>query len=229
MLYSNRIEAGQELARRLERYANRPDVIVLGLPRGGVPVAFEVARALNAPLDVFLVRKLGMPGQEELAMGALASGGVRILNDDLIRRFHVPESMVEAVVAKEERELQRREREYRGTSAPLPVAGKTAILVDDGLATGASLRAAAAALKRLGPARIVAAVPVGSAETCAEFEDVVDEVVCAETPEPFWAIGNWYDDFSQTTDEEVRRLLAQGRESTDRERLLGTPEHASRR
>lgn len=229
MLYSNRIEAGQELARRLERYANRPDVIVLGLPRGGVPVAFEVARALNAPLDVFLVRKLGMPGQEELAMGALASGGVRILNDDLIRRFHVPESTVEAVVAKEERELQRREREYRGTSAPLPVAGKTAILVDDGLATGASLRAAAAALKRLGPARIVAAVPVGSAETCAEFEDVVDEVVCAETPEPFWAIGNWYDDFSQTTDEEVRRLLAQGRESTDRERLLGTPEHASRR
>lgn len=228
-MYSNRIEAGQELARRLERYANRPDVIVLGLPRGGVPVAFEVARALNAPLDVFLVRKLGMPGQEELAMGALASGGVRILNDDLIRRFHVPESMVEAVAAKEERELQRREREYRGTSAPLPVAGMTAILVDDGLATGASLRAAAAALKRLGPARIVAAVPVGSAETCAELEDVVDEVVCAETPEPFRAVGNWYEDFSQTTDEEVRRLLAQGRESTDRESLLGTPEHASRR
>jgi len=208
MLFRNRTDAGRRLARQLERYTGRADVVVLALPRGGVPVGFEIARALKAPLDVFLVRKLGVPGQEELAMGALASGGVRVINESLVRRLGVPTAMIEEVAAREERELARRERAYRGTNPPLAVAGRTVILVDDGLATGASLQAAAMALKRQGPARIVAAVPVGAAETCAELRDMVDEIVCAETPEPFWAVGNWYDDFSQTTDQEVRHLLA---------------------
>ena len=207
MLFRDRQEAGRRLAARLARYANRPDVIVVGLPRGGIPVAYEVARALNAPLDVFLVRKLGMPGQEELAMGAIASGGVCVLNEDLLRHMRIPAAMVDAAAAREELELARRERAYRGTRPPLDVAGRTVILVDDGLATGASLRAAAMALARLKPARVVAAVPVGAAETCEEIRGVVDEVVCAETPEPFRAVGNWYDDFSQTSDEEVRALL----------------------
>jgi putative phosphoribosyl transferase len=211
MLFRDREEAGRRLARELRHYAGRPDVVVLGLPRGGIPVAYEVARALGAPLDVFVVRKLGLPGQEELAIGAIASGGVRVVNDELVRRIGVPAEILDEVAAREERELARRERDYRGPRGPLPVAGRTVILVDDGLATGASLRAAATALRRLKPARIVAAVPVGAAETCAEFRDVVDEVVCSETPEPFWAVGNWYDDFSQTTDEEVRGLLQRAR------------------
>jgi len=235
MLFRNRTDAGRRLARGLERYAGRSDVVVLALPRGGVPVGFEIARALNAPLDVFLVRKLGVPGQEELAMGALASGGVRVVNDALVRRLGVPAAMIEEVAAKEERELERRERAYRGGEPPLPVAGRTVILVDDGLATGASMQAAAMALKRLGPARIVAAVPVGAAETCADLRDIVDEIVCAETPEPFWAVGNWYDDFSQTADEEVRSLLTLARAQTrepapapGREGLR-EPEHARSR
>jgi putative phosphoribosyl transferase len=231
MLFRNRTDAGRRLARQLERYIGRADVVVLALPRGGVPVGFEIARALKAPLDVFLVRKLGVPGQEELAMGALASGGVRVINESLVRRLGVPAAMIEEVAAREERELARRERAYRGTNPPLPVAGRTVILVDDGLATGASLQAAAMALKRQGPARIAAAVPVGAAETCAELRDMVDEIVCAETPEPFWAVGNWYDDFSQTTDEEVRSLLARARAeepARDGERLRA-PEHARSR
>jgi putative phosphoribosyl transferase len=211
MLFRDRTDAGRRLARHLERYAGRADVAVLALPRGGVPVGFEIARTLKAPLDVFLVRKLGVPGQEELAMGALASGGVRVLNEALVRRLGIPAAMIEEVAAREERELERRERAYRGDNPPLPVAGRTVILVDDGLATGASLQAAAKALRCQDPARIVAAVPVGAAETCAEFRGVVDEMVCAETPEPFWAVGNWYDDFSQTTDDEVRSLLARAR------------------
>jgi len=211
MLFRDREEAGRRLARQLQHYAGRPNIVVLGLPRGGIPVAYEVARALGAPLDVFVVRKLGLPGQEELAIGAIASGGVRVLNGELLARMGVPVEVLDAVAAREERELARREHAYRGARGALPVAGRTVILVDDGLATGASLRAAATALRRLKPARIVAAVPVGAAETCEEFRDVVDEIVCSETPEPFWAVGNWYDDFSQTTDEEVRQLLERAR------------------
>jgi putative phosphoribosyl transferase len=231
MLFRNRTDAGRRLARQLERYAGRADVVVLALPRGGVPVGFEIARALKAPLDVFLVRKLGVPGQEELAMGALASGGVRVINESLVRRLGVPTAMIDEVAAKEARELEWRERAYRGDDPPLPVAGRTVILVDDGLATGASLRAAAMALKRQAPARIVAAVPVGAAETCAELRDMVDEIICAETPEPFWAVGNWYEDFSQTTDEEVRSLLARARaeEPAPGGERLRQPEHARSR
>jgi predicted phosphoribosyltransferase len=167
-----------------------------------------VARALGAPLDVFLVRKLGVPGREELAMGALASGGVRVLNQDVVRALDIPDDVIHGVAAEEARELRRREREYRGDRPAPPVRGRTVILVDDGLATGSTMRAAVAALRRLGPAKVVVAVPVGSRETCGEFGAIADDVVCARTPEPFRAVGLWYDDFSQTTDEEVRDLLA---------------------
>lgn len=211
MLFRDRSDAGRRLAAKLQEYANRPDVIVLALPRGGVPVGYEVARALGAPLDVFLVRKLGFPGQEEFAMGAIASGGVRVLNTELLRRFHVSEDSIARIVARELTELERREQAYRGSTAPPSVRGRTAILVDDGLATGSTMQAAAAALRRLEPARIVVAVPVGPGSSCEEFGGVVDEVVCAETPEPFQAVGQWYDDFSQTTDEEVRELLERAR------------------
>jgi predicted phosphoribosyltransferase len=206
--FRDRRNAGRHLAAALSAYANRPDVIVLALPRGGVPVAYEVARALNAPLDVFLVRKLGVPGHEELAMGAIATGGVRVLNERLIREAGIPASVVEAVAAAEARELARREREYRGDRPPPDVRGKTAILVDDGLATGASMHAAVQALRLLEPRRIVVAVPIAAPETCEALRAEVDEVVCAVTPEPFYAVGLWYQDFSQTSDEEVRELLA---------------------
>ena len=209
MLFQDRFEAGRFLASKLRQYANRTDVVVLALPRGGVPVGFEVAKALNAPLDVFVVRKLGLPGHEELAMGAIASGGVRVLNEDVIRGLGIPEGVVDVVAAEEERELERREREYRGGRPPLDVSGRTVILVDDGLATGSSMRVAALALRKKQPAQIVVAVPVASPATCAEFEAEVDQIVCAVTPEPFWAVGQWYRDFSQTTDEEVRELLRQ--------------------
>ncbi len=211
MRFQNRAHGGRRLGRELARYAGRDDVVVLALARGGVPVGFEIARALNAPLDIFLVRKLGVPGEEELAMGALASGGVRVFNEDLLTRLGVPAAAVDDVVAREQGELERRERAYRGARPPLPVAGRTVILADDGLATGASMRAAAMALSRRSPERIVVAVPVGAAEVCARLRDVADEVVCAETPEPLWAVGNWYDDFSQTTDEEARDLLEKAR------------------
>ena len=216
MIFRDRFDAGRRLAGRLQGYANRSDLIVLALPRGGVPVGYEVARALGAPLDVFLVRKLGFPGQEEFAIGAIASGGVRVLNTSLLRRFNVPDHTVESIAARELAELERREVAYRGSTAPPHVRGKTVILVDDGLATGSTMRAAAAALRRMDPARIVVAVPVGAGDSCAEFGDVVDEVVCAETPRPFEAVGQWYDDFSQTTDDEVRELLERaGRERTE--------------
>jgi putative phosphoribosyl transferase len=208
MLFEDRHDAGRQLAAKLGRYAGRPDVIVLALPRGGVPVGYEVARALGAPLDLFLVRKLGVPGREELAMGAIASGGVRVLNDDVVRELGIPQRWVDEVTADEAAELRRREAAYRdGRPAP-DVRGKAVILVDDGLATGASMRAAIAALRQLGPARIVVAVPVAAAQTCKEFRSEADEVVCAETPEPFYAVGTWYEDFSQTTDDEVRDLLS---------------------
>jgi predicted phosphoribosyltransferase len=212
MVFANRREAGRELAKRLPIYADRGDVLVLALPRGGVPVGYEVARALHAPLDVFVVRKLGLPGLEELAMGAIASGGVRVLNEDLVHRLDVPEDVVEAVVAQEEAELQRREQAYRGHRPPADPRNRTVILVDDGLATGSTMRAAVKALRRQHPARIVIAVPVGAPETCAELARVADEAVCARMPEPFGAVGFWYSDFEQTTDEEVRDLLEQAAE-----------------
>jgi putative phosphoribosyl transferase len=208
MLLHDRSEAGRILADKLSSYANRPDVLVLALPRGGVPVAYEVAQALRAPLDVFLVRKLGLPGQEELAMGAIASGGTRVLNEEVVSKLNVPDEVIDTVAAEEQQELSRRERDYREGRPPPDVHGRTVILVDDGLATGSTMRAAVAALQQQRPARIVVAVPVGAAETCAELQHEADEVVCAQTPQPFYAVGAWYDIFSQTTDEEVRDLLA---------------------
>ena len=206
--FPNRAEAGRRLASQLAAYAGGKDVIVLALPRGGVPVGYEVARALGVPLDVFIVRKLGVPGFEELALGAIASGGVRVLNDEVVRALPNPDQLIEAVTRREMAELQRREQSYRDHRLPAELRGRTAILVDDGLATGATMRAAVAALRQRGAARIVVAVPVGAAETCREFENEVDETVCAIAPEYFQAVGQYYDDFSQTTDEEVRELLA---------------------
>jgi putative phosphoribosyl transferase len=207
MIYRNRTDAGKQLAARLREYANRDNVLVLALPRGGVPVGFEVAKALNAPLDIFLVRKLGVPGHEELAMGAISTGGVRVLNEDIVDYLQIPEDVIDAVAAIELRELERRERVYRGDRPEPDVQGKTIILVDDGLATGSTMRAAAAALRQQNPARIVVAVPVSAPQTCDEYRMGVDEIICAKTPEPFYGVGMWYEDFSQTTDEEVRELL----------------------
>ncbi len=207
--FRDRYHAGRFLAEKLSQYAGRKDAIVLALPRGGVPVGYEVAKALNAPLDVFLVRKLGLPGREELAMGAVATGGVRVLNEEVVRWFKIPESTIEAVAEREQRELERREREYRG-GRPFPdLSNKTVILVDDGLATGTTMKAAITALRAYKPARIVMAVPTAPPETCEEFRNEVDTAICATTPQPFWAVGAWYEDFSQTSDEEVRSLLEQ--------------------
>jgi len=217
--FQNRRQAGRLLAAKLVHYANRPDVIVLALPRGGVPVGYEVARALNAPLDVFLVRKLGVPGQEEFAMGAIASGGVRVLNEQAVNTLRIPNSVIERVTAGEQQELSRRERLYRGDRPSADVHDKTVILVDDGLATGSTMHAAVKALRQEQAGRIVVAVPVAARETCESLRAEADDVVCAATPEPFYAVGLWYDDFSQTTDEEVRDLLelANGiREARDR-------------
>jgi putative phosphoribosyl transferase len=205
--FSDRHDAGQRLAARLSSYAERPDVLVLALPRGGVPVGYEVATALGVPLDVFVVRKLGLPWHEELAMGAIASGGVRVLDEDLIRVARVSEADLVRVTAAERAELDRRERRYRGDRPLVSVRGKTVILVDDGLATGSTMRAAVQALRQEGPARIVVAVPVAAPEACDAFRDIVDDIICAETPEPFHAVGLWYEDFSQTTDDEVHELL----------------------
>ena len=207
MIYRDRTEAGRVLAERLRPYADRNDVLVLALPRGGVPVAFEVAQALHAPLDVFLVRKLGVPGREELAMGALATGGVRVLNEDVVAALGISATTIDEVARAEEQELRRREQLYRGDRPAPDVLGRTVILVDDGLATGSTMRAAVAALRQQQPARVVVAVPVGAAETCAEFRGEADEVICARTPEPFYAVGLWYSDFTQTTDEEVHDFL----------------------
>jgi putative phosphoribosyl transferase len=206
-LFKDRRDAGKQLAQELSAYAGRSDVMVLALPRGGVPVAYDVARALNAPLDIFIVRKLGLPGHEELAIGAIASGGVRVLNEDIVRALNIPDSVIESIARRELQELERREGTYRGNRPPPEVRGRTVILVDDGLATGASMRAAVAALRAQNPARIVVAVPTAAPETCEAFESEVDEIVCAMTPEPFYGVGRWYEDFSQTTDEEVRALL----------------------
>jgi predicted phosphoribosyltransferase len=205
--YKDRHEAGQLLAEQLLEYADRPDVVVLALPRGGVPVGYEIARRLHVPLDVFLVRKLGVPGHEELAMGAIASGGVRVLNPDVIAKLQIPRRAIDRVAAEEQQELDRRTREYRDDRPPVDVRGKIVILVDDGLATGSTMRAAALALRAQRPAKIVVAVPVAAAQTCDEFRRDVDEIFCGMTPDPFHAVGLWYEDFSQTTDEEVRQLL----------------------
>jgi predicted phosphoribosyltransferase len=208
MFFRDRRDAGRKLAAQLAAYAGRPDVLVLALPRGGVPVAYEVAQALRAHMDVFLVRKLGLPGHEEFAMGAVATGGVRVLNPDIVENLYVPGSVIDTVTQREQRELDRRERAYRGVRPPPDVRGTIVILVDDGLATGSTMRAATAAVKQQQPARVVVAVPVASQATCDELRREADEVVCLVTPEPFYAVGLWYDDFSQTTDDEVRALLA---------------------
>lgn len=210
--YQDRVEAGRRLARELAAYAGRPDLLVLALPRGGVPVAYEVAQALNAPLDIFLVRKLGVPGHEELAMGAIASGGIRVLNHDVLRHVHVPPAVIDAAAERELRELERRERAYRDDRPEPVIQGRTIILVDDGLATGSTMRAAVAAIHSQHPARLVVAVPVAARETCEMFRGQVDDVVCPVTPDPFYAVGMWYLDFAQTTDDEVRGLLARARQ-----------------
>jgi putative phosphoribosyl transferase len=205
--FANRTEAGRALVRELSHYAHRPDVSVLALPRGGVPVGFEIAHALAAPLDVFLVRKLGVPHYEELAMGAIASGGVRVLNETVVRQLGITSDQIDEVARQEQRELERREVAFRNGLPPVTVSGRICVLVDDGLATGSTMRAAVFALKEQNPQRVVVAVPVAAADTCAEFQPLVDEVACLYTPEPFIAVGRWYDDFTQLTDDEVRSYL----------------------
>jgi putative phosphoribosyl transferase len=205
--FENRRTAGAFLATFLTHYMHQPNVVVLALPRGGVPVAYEVAKRLHAPLDVFVVRKLGVPGHEEMAMGAIASGDVRVLNHDLVDYLNISEETIERVATQEYQELERREKLYRKQGTRPELEGKTVILVDDGLATGASMWAAVVALRQHHPARIIVAVPVSSKESCAAFEKEVDEIICASTPQSFRAVGSWYRDFSQTTDEEVRELL----------------------
>ena len=218
--FRDRNEAGRLLAEKLAAYAGRDDVLMLALPRGGVSVAYEAARALDVPLDVLVVRKLGVPGHEELAMGAIASGGVLVLNEEVVRMLQIPKHVIEAVAEEEGRELARRERLYRGDRPAYRVRGRTVILVDDGLATGSTMRAAVAALRRLAPARIVVAVPTAARETCDEMSREADECICDITPDPFYAVGLWYEDFSQTTDDEVRELLERARPPVEGSRTV---------
>ena len=216
MIFEDRGEAGYVLADKLRKYANRSDVVILALPRGGVPVGYAVAQELNAPLDVFAVRKLGVPGHEELAMGAIASGCVRVLNEDVVEQLSISGDAIDHVARREQVELERRERLYRGDRPATSVRDQTVILIDDGLATGSTMRAAVRALRALGPARIVVAVPVGPRSTCAELMDEADEVVCPAMPEPFRGVGLWYRNFQQTTDREVREFLRQAGKSIRR-------------
>ncbi|WP_440945915.1 phosphoribosyltransferase [Methanosarcina sp. T3] len=210
-IFKDRVDAGKRLAKELLKYSNCPDVLILALPRGGVPVAFEVAKALNVKMDVFIVRKLGVPGNEELAMGAIASDDIRVLNEDIVKYFQVPDSVIATVAANELRELERRERKYRGDHPKPDINGMTVLLIDDGLATGATMHAAVEAIKTKNPAKLVVAVPTASPDMCRFFEDKVDEVICTATPEPFYAVGASYGDFSQTTDDEVCELLRKAR------------------
>jgi putative phosphoribosyl transferase len=212
-LFENRNDAGKKLAQEFIKFKERDDAIVLALPRGGVPVAYEVARALDVPLDIFLVRKLGVPGQEELAMGAIASGGVRVLNPEVIRALNIPGSVIHAAVERELRELERREQDYRDDKPRPDLRRKIVILIDDGLATGASMRAAVEGVRVQDPAKIIVAVPTGALETCQQFELLADEVICLTIPQPFKGVGAWYADFGQTSDEEVRDLLRQANRS----------------
>src|SRR5688572_2167946 len=205
--FRDRREAGRVLARALQKYANRDDVVVLALPRGGVPVAFEVAEALGAPLDVFLVRKLGTPGQRELAMGAIASGGIRVLNDEVVRWLGITPEQIDLVASEEQRELDRRQQAYREGRPPVPLEGRIVIIVNDGLATGSTMKAAVQAVRQRHPQRVIVAVPVGARDTCNEMAALADEVVCARMPDPFSAVGLWYRNFDQTTDEEVMDLI----------------------
>lgn len=207
--FADRRAAGLALAQQLRHLKGHDDVLVLALPRGGVPVAYEVARELDAPLDVFLVRKLGVPGHEELAMGAIASGGVRVLNAEVVQWYRIPENIINGVAEREHVELVRREREYRSGRPPLDLRDRTVVLVDDGLATGSTMKAAVEAVRAHAPRRVIVAVPVGAPDTCDAFAEVADEVVCARTPQPFSAVGLWYQDFSQTTDVEVSQLLSE--------------------
>lgn len=215
--FRDRKDAGRKLAQALSHYEGRSDVTIFALPRGGVPVAYEVALVLNAPLDIFIVRKLGLPGREELAIGAIGSGGIRVLNDDVVRTLNIPQEVINVVAQKELQELQRREHNYRGDRSATDVRDRTVILIDDGLATGASMRAAVAGVRAQHPARIVIAVPVAAHEVCDAFQFAVDEIVCVTTPEPFYGVGEWYEEFSQINDEEVRNLL----EEANRQLLHG--------
>ena len=205
--FRDRVQAGRELASRLMAHAGRPDVVVVGLPRGGVPVAEQVANALQAPLDIFVVRKLGVPGREELAMGALASGGIVSVNAKVVEMMAIPPRVFNQIAERETQDLVRHEREYRGSRPAIDLGGKTVILVDDGLATGASMAAAVEALRRHRPARVMVAVPVAPRSSCRQLAAIADDIVCALTPEPFYSVGTWYDDFSQVTDDEVRAAL----------------------
>jgi predicted phosphoribosyltransferase len=209
MHFRDRADAGRQLAKALRaRYGDRPDVLILALPRGGVPVAYQVSRILNVPLDIFVVRKLGVPGHEELAMGAIATGGAIVFNDEVVGSLGIPRSTIDRLIERERQELARRERDYRGSRPPPEVKGRTVILVDDGLATGASMHAAIEAVRALGPVEIVVAVPTAAASTCARLRPFVNDMVCVITPEPFHSVSEWYDDFSQTTDEEVYSLVS---------------------
>lgn len=210
--FKNRLHAGELLAKRLADYAGRPGVIVLALPRGGVPVGYAVAKALKAPLDVFVVRKLGIPGHEEFAMGAIASGGEYVLNYDVVQRFRIPIEAIEATARRELQELERREKLYRAGRRALQLRGCTVILVDDGLATGSTMQVAVKAVRKQDPARVVVAVPVGSPDVCREMRKDADEVICYCTPDPFYSVGLWYEDFSQTSDQEVEKLLEEARQ-----------------
>lgn len=205
--FANRTEAGKLLADALSGYTGRSDILILALPRGGVPVAYEVAKALFAPMDLWLVRKLGVPGQEELALGALAGKNIRVLNYDIIDLLNIDETVIDTIVAREQAELERRNRLYRQGKPPPAIEGKTIIIIDDGLATGATMRVAISSLRQAGAARIIAAVPVGAASTCDKIEEEADQLICLHTPEPFYGVGQWYNDFSQTSDDEVLALL----------------------
>jgi putative phosphoribosyl transferase len=227
MVLKNRSAAGRELAARLAEYRDRPDVIVLALPRGGVPVAVEIARALHVPVDVFVVRKLGVPGHGELAMGAIATGGVRVLSADLISELGIPAAAIEQVTEQEREELERRNRLFRGDREAPVLHDQVAIIVDDGLATGATMEAAIQAVKAYHPARVVVAAPVGARDTCERLKRIADDVVCAATPEPFRAVGLWYEQFDQTTDEEVIELLAQAERRADQTHSVATDRERS--